>query len=819
MEEKYTMKTNLRSFLTVATFVLFLLSNRGYAQTGEISGKVLDEVQKAFPYVSVSLLNAKDSSSVKGTLTADNGTYEFKNLNTGNYLIAIYAVGYKKIIDGPFSITAQSSPIKAAQKQLFLDAKLLKGVEIVTQKPLIERQIDKTVLNIENSILAVGNTALDILGQAPGVTVDKDGAISLRGKQGVTVMIDGKPTYLSAEQLANVLRATEGSSIKSIELITNPSAKYDAAGNSGIINIKMKKNQSYGMNGSVNVGTGYGYNYKADGGVNMNYRNKKFNLYGNGNYGVNRNFQDTDIWRVNGTKENQTYFDQTSHSEGKWKNLNYKTGIDWFLTDQQTLGFFINGYHGDGENSSNVLTLIGDAPSVTDSAVVAPNQYDGTYTGASYNLNYHGVLDTVGQEINMDMDYSRHIQDRNNFFNTMYKDGAGQPAKPDYRFRSFTPSKVEIYGAKIDYVLPLSKQTKLEMGAKSSFVKADNNFLFENLLAGKWENDLNRSNQFLYEENINAAYGSLKTKYKTTSVQLGIRTEQTRSTGNSITEQKIVKRDYLDFFPSLYLNQELSKDHEAGLSYSRRIDRPNYSSLNPFISYLDIYTYRQGNPFLKPQYTNSFELSYSFKKNLNVSFSYKSTNDVMTEVLLTDTAKKTIFISVQNLAKQKAYNMNTSYVLPITKWWNSNTNLTIFHNQFETPNLLGAAYKSGMMSFNFNTNHTLKVNSSTNLEWTGRVESKQIYGTLLIAPRYRIDLGASRSFMDSKLNVKFAANDIFKLQKSKVTSTLPSQNYVLNERWESQVFRLTCTYRFGSKEIKAARERSGSSETESKRAN
>lgn len=814
------MKMKLCSFFSVTICTVLLFSNRGHAQSaGEISGKVLDEGQKAFPYATVSLLNAKDSSSVKGTLTGDNGIYEFKNLNAGKYLIAIFVLGYKKAFNGPYTLTSGSKPLSVAEVQLSIDAKLLKGVDIVKQRPLIERQIDKTVLNIENSILAVGNTALDILEQAPGVTVDKDGKISLRGKQGVNIMLDGKPTYLSAEQLANVLRSTEGSSIQSIELITNPSSKYDAAGNSGIINIKLKKNRNYGANGSATAGSGYGHNYKVNGGLNMNYRNKKFNIYGNGNYGINKSFRETDIRRVNGTKENQTYFDQTSHSERKWTNRNYKAGIDYFITDNHTLGFFVNGYHGNGRNTTDVLTLIGDAPSVTDSSVVAPNTYVSKYTGITYNLNYRGVLDTLGQEISMDMDYSRHIGKENNVFNNIYKDAEGAPLKPDYIFRSSIPSAVKIYGAKVDYVLPLSVKTKLELGAKSSFVEADNNFLFENSKGDKWENDVTRSNQFLYDENINAVYGSLKTKFKTTSVQLGLRAEQTNSTGNSITEKKIVKRDYLNLFPSLYLYQELSKDHEIGFSYSRRIDRPDYASLNPFIDYLDLYSYRQGNPFLKPQYTNSFEFSYSFKKNLNVAFAYSHTNDVMTDVLLTDTAKKTIFISVQNLAKQQAYNMNTSYALTITKWWNSNNNLTMFYNKFQTPNLLGAAYESGMLSGNFNTNHTLTVTPSTKVEWSANIESKQIQGTLLIAPRYRIDLGASRSFIDSKLNIKFAANDIFNLRKSKITSTLPSQNYVVNERGESRVFRLTCTYRFGSNDIKAARQRSGSSETESNRVN
>lgn len=819
VQEKYVlMKTKFSSLLLLIFAIIVLASQQTSAQDmGEISGKVLDETQKAFPYASVSLLNAKDSTSVKGTLTGDNGSYEFKGINNGKYLIAIYVVGYKKTIKGPYVITDNSKPITVDRVQLNADVKLLKGVEIVKQKPLIERQIDKTVLNIENSILATGNTALEILEKAPGVAVDKDGKISLRGKQGVNIMIDGKPTNLSAEQLANVLRSTEGSAIQTIELITNPSAKYDAAGNSGIINIKLKKNRNYGLNGAVNAGTGYGVYPKINGGLNMNYRNKKINIYGNGDYGFSKRFNDTDISRVNGTTANQTYFDQTSHNIGKRTNRNYKAGIDYFINDNHTLGFFVNGYHGNGDNKSDVLTLIGDKPLRVDSSVIAPNTGITKYTGITYNLNYRGVLDTAGQEISIDMDYSIYNEKQENVFNNHYKNASGDPLKPDYIFRNASPSTIKIRSAKADYVLPIAKDSKMEFGVKSSLVKTDNNFIFENQINGNWQNDVTRSNQFIYNENINAAYVNLKKKFKTTTIQLGLRAEHTSSKGNSVTEQRVVKRNYLDLFPSLFANQELSKNHEIGFSYSRRIDRPDYGSLNPFIYYLDLYSYRFGNPFLKPQYTNAFEVSYAFKKKLNVTLGYSHTNDVMTEVLLTDTARKTIFISVQNLAKQDAYNMNASYPVTITKWWNTNNNLTVFYNRFQTPDLLGAPYSSGKLAFKLNTNQTIKLNSSTKLEWAGNYEAKQVYGTLLIAPRYGIDLGASKSFMNDQLNIKFAANDIFKLQQSKITSTLPSQRYVVNERWESRIFRLTCTYRFGSNEIKAARERSGGAETESKR--
>jgi hypothetical protein len=812
-----------KQFTRLTLALVLILLHVGFAKaqtnngTGVISGKVLDEVQKPFPYATVSLLNAKDSVLVRGTLTGDNGSYSLQDIKAGSYLIAFYVVGYKKVYRGPIAITGEKSIHNLAAVPLSMDSKQLKGIEIVKQKPLIERQIDKTVINVENSALAAGNTALEILQKSPGVTVDKDGKISLRGKQGVTVMLDGKPTYLSSEQLANLLRSTEGNAIQSIELITNPSAKYDAAGNSGIINIKLKKSRNYGTNGSVFAGAGYGKYYKANSGFSINHREKKFNVFGNFDIARNKNYGGTDIVRVNSTSAEQTYFNQTNFNKRFRTNSNFKGGLDYFINDNNTIGFAFNGYNSHGHTDADVLTLIGSQPSTTDSSVVAKNPSVYKYSGISYNLNYKGILDTLGQEITFDADYSEYNGKEDNLFNNVYLNGNGQVYKPSYIFRNSTPSKTRIWAGKSDYTYPINKEMKMELGVKTSFVKTDNNYIFENFSGDVWQNDNTRSNQFLYDENINAAYANINRKFKTTSIQLGLRAEQTNSKGNSITDEKVVNRHYFNLFPSVFINQELSKNNDMGISYSRRIDRPDYGSLNPFVSYLDLYSYQYGNPFLKPQYTNAFELSYSYKKTLNVSLGYSHTDDVISDVLLTDTAKKTIFISSQNLATQDSYNLNISYPLNITKWWSTTNNFTGYYNKFKTPDLLGVPYESGKVAFNFNSNQTIKLSGSMNFEMSGYYQSRQVYGTLLIEPQYGIDMGLSANIMDKKLNLKFAANDVFKLQKASITSTIPSQDYVVRNRWESRVFRLTCTYRFGSNDIKGARQRSSSADAESKR--
>lgn len=785
--------------------------------SGKISGKVLDEKKERFPYVSVSLLQAKDSVVLKGTITDDQGSFTFPKLIAGSYLLKYQVVGYSDMVKGPFVISSEKLAAEVPAVGMLTTVKQLNNVNVTARKPLIERQVDKTVLNIENSALATGNTALEILQKAPGVSVDKDGNISLRGKKGVTVMIDGKPTYLSSEQLANLLRSTEGNSIQSIELVTNPSAKYDAAGNSGIINIKLKKNSNFGTNGTVTAGAGYGKYGKWNTGLSLNHRQKKFNFYGDINYSRNKRFHVLNIDRVNETEENKTFFDQKSNAVGRRRNMNYKAGFDYFITDNHTVGVAVNGYRSTGKNDVDVSTAIGSQRFERDSSVIAFNPNDYKYTGITYNLNYKGTLDTTGQEINVDADYSRYLGNPDNLFENNYLDKNGQVYKAPFIFRNATPSTVNIYTAKADYTYPINKKMKLEAGVKASKVNTDNNSIFENFVENQWQNDVTRSNQFIYDERIQAGYVNLNKQFSGLTVQLGLRGENTNSKGNSITENKIVNRQYFDLFPSLFVNRELSKNHDLGFSYSRRIDRPDYESLNPFIFFVDLYTYGIGNPFLKPQYTNSFELSYGYKKMINVTMGYSHTSDVITRVLVSDTAKKTLFISSQNLAVRNAYNMNISSPVNFTKWWTSSNNLTVYYNEFKTPDLLGVPYESGKLAFNLNTNQTITLDPNTKFEMSGFYQSAQVEGTLSLKAFYGVDLGVSRTFMDKKLNVKVAANDVFYTQKYHITSALPGQNYRVNERNESRVLRLTCSYRFGNSGVKAARQRSKSSDAESNR--
>ena len=788
------------------------------AQTnGQINGAVVDEKHISVMYGAVSLIRAADSVQVKSAITTEKGEFKFLNLSTGTYFIAVEWVGYQKKFNGPFTISPEHQALTIPQIVIFPEAKQLNMVSIVGQKPLIERKNNQLIMNVANSTLAAGSTALEILSKAPGVSIDNEGNISLKGKPGVNVMIDGKLTYLSATQLANLLRTTDGNSIQTIEFMTNPSAKYDAAGTGGLINIRLKKNTNYGTNGTLTAGGGYGNYYKSNAGVTLNHRSKNINVFGNYNFSGNKEYEDLNINRSTSSSNEKTYFDQQGRDIYIRKNNSYKAGIDYYLGDKNIIGFAMSGYANRTDANNKINTLVSSRPPAIDSTVTAINLGKSRYTSQTYNLNYKAILDTSGQELNADIDYSRFNNDNSVTYTNNFYNAAGLLTKAPLIFRNGTPTRVKILAGKVDYVYPFNPKMKLETGVKSSYVSTDNDFRSENFDDDKWVNDLTQSNRFTYKEQVNAVYANLHKELKSTTFQIGLRAELTHSEGNSVTLQNVVKRNYLDLFPSLSVQQSLSKDHEIGFTYSSRINRPDYQSLNPFIYFADLYTFSKGNPQLKPEYANSFELSYGYKKTTNVTFGYIHTKDVMTTTLLTDTVKKTLLIFEQNLAERSTVSMNVNRPVAVTSWWNTNNDATLYYSRFSSPDLFGAPFKNGKLTFMMNTTQNFTLNRTMSAELSANYQSAQVFGTYVAKPIYGVDLGISKSFADKKATIKLSASDLFNTRKIVVKSAIPFQDYNLSQKQESRMFRLTFSYNFGSSGVKAVRERANSSEVEQNR--
>ncbi|WP_461449763.1 outer membrane beta-barrel protein [Mucilaginibacter sp.] len=796
------MKQQLLKSLTI--FLLCIgFTNVVLAQTGtaKVSGILQDVLGKPMDYASVSLLAAKDSAIVQGTLSTETGTYHFVNIKPGNYLIKVTNVGYTNVVSSPFSVIDTSKIITVPVLVMKTSSHNLNTVVITATKPLIEHLADKTVVNVAGSVLATGNTAMDVLERAPGVTVDKDDNISLKGKQGVTVMINDKLTYLSAAQLAILLRSTDAGTIQSIELITNPSAKYDAAGNSGIINIKMKKNKMVGTNGTVSVTGGLGTYVKSSEEFSINHKDGNLNVFGNFSRGDIPQGRILNINRVVvDTGGKSTYFKQSSFMPSMNHYNNYSFGADYDISPKNTIGFAVNGYFNTYDQGNTNNTRIASTPNgAPDSTQQTLSQVNNSYKNYTIDLNDIYKIDTLGQELAFDVDYSKFTNNSNANYNTVFSN----PKDTSLYLRQLTPSTIDIRVGKIDYTKNLTKSLKLEAGAKYSDVKTDNNLEASTQdVNGVYNNDAALSNRFVYDEKLAAGYINFTKTYKNTSVEIGLRGENTQSTGDLITTNVINKRDYFNLFPSAFLHHTINDKNELNFSYSRRIDRPDYSDLNPFVYYLDQYTYSEGNPFLKPQYTNNFELDYTYNKSYNLSLSYSRTTDVMQQLILTNDTSKASFQETLNLKSEDAYNASVSIPVTVTKWWSIQFDATAFYLKFKSDTLAGSTLNRGKVAYVAKANQTFSF-AGFKAELFANYRSSLTDGIYDVAARYNVDAGISRSFYNKKFNVKFSVSDIFNTERNNLDINYANDNLQIRQKQESRIARLSLTYNFGNSAIKA----------------
>ncbi len=807
--------TTLVAAMLLSPALLWAQSNaRGTNALATVSGSVTDEKQAAAPFVNVLLLQARDSTLAKGMTTDPNGKYIFEGVATGRYLTLVSMVGYQKVYSPAFVVN--NTPIQLSPVQLTVSAELLQEVKVVAQKPFIEQQIDRTVVNVENSIVSAGATALEVLERAPGVVVDQQNdALKLRGKDGVLVQIDGKRSFLSQTELMNLLRNTPSDNIEKIELITNPSAKYDAAGNSGIINIVFKKNKNFGTNGTVTLGAGYTPDIstgRGNGSLSLNHRQGKINVFGNGSVYTGGGFNTNEIYRKIPFEDNVTIFDQHSVRRSTYQNYSVRTGIDYSISDKTTVGVlasaFLNNW--DQPNAvSDSRILNGDLSlRQTFQTVTQATEKMNNLTG---NFNVKHKFDDKGKELTFDADYVRYGGNNLNNLDTRYYQPDGSIARESELVRNNMPSTINIGVVKLDYAQTLGKG-KLETGLKSSYVTSDNNMTFEVKL-DEWTIDPKRTNQFKYTENINAAYlnygGKLGEK---TTYQLGFRAEHTHSVGNSVTLNDVRDRNYLNLFPSVFISRNLDSSNVLNLSYSRRIDRPDYQSLNPFEFYLDPYTFQRGNPNLRPQYTHSVQLTHVYKSFLNTSLSYSRINDLIArDVPRQIPAENTTYVTTENLDNQDNLNLAVSLPIPVAKWWTLQANFTGSYNRYKTF-YADELYEIEQFNYNIYASNQFTLGKEWTAELSGWYNSRSVYGFFVSKPQGMLSIGLQKSVWEKKGTFRLNVNDIFWTNKFRGSSQFQDIDLQIRSTWPSRQVRLTFTYRFGNQNVKGARQRNTGSD-------
>lgn len=795
------MRTLPNLFIIILLTVSFISSAQNRTAI-KLNGKVGATNQPALSAATITLLKAKDSSVVKVSVSDQDGRYSFDNPPQGRYLVVASAVGYEKQYSSPFTISVPPDSIIKELTAIVLSPRSnnLKSVTVSARKPLVEQKIDRMVVNVDAFISNTGANALEALEKSPGVQVDKDGNISLKGKQNVVVLIDGRPAYLSGADLANMLKGMQASQLEQIEIMTNPPAKYDASGNAGIINIKTKKNKVKGFNGNVSVGAGQGVYFKTNESISLNYRDGKVNLFSSYSFNRNNNFQELTIFRryKDDNEETNAIFEQVAFMKRRNMSNNLKMGMDYFLTQKTTLGIVLSGFYNPESSINSNISYLENPNYAVDSIATASSNIKGTWKNASVNLNMRHQFDSTGRELTADVDYIVYDNTNNqHFINTTLE--PNWIKRYEEQLRGVLPVTVNIYSAKMDYTHPLKNNSRIEAGWKSSYVETVNKADYYLYYNDEWMTDYGKTNHFDYNENINAAYVSLnKQLTKKWGLQTGLRYENTsykgHQYGNPQKSDSSFKRSYNSWFPTVYISYGADKNNQFGLSYGRRIDRPGYQSLNPFMFFIDKYTYEAGNPYLKPQYSNNFEFTHIYKGWLTTTLNYSRTKDLFNETF--DQSGYATIVQRGNIGRRENAGIGVNAQIPVTKWLTSmlytNYNYTRYSGKLYGEDL---NVEAGMLQINLNNQMNFK--KGWGAELSGWYRSKGVDGQILMQPMGQLAAGISKQVLKGKGTVKLNVRDILYTQKPHGYINFKQTEARFENRRDTRVANVTFTYRFG----------------------
>ncbi|GGA86045.1 hypothetical protein GCM10011511_06380 [Puia dinghuensis] len=793
---------------------------------GKITGTTRDTKGQPIEAATITLLNAKDSSRLKETATDKSGGFTFEEVPAGKYLVKASSVGFSSLFSAPFAVAKDGAARNVPPLELpAAPATSLVAVAVVGKKPFFEQKADRMVVNVDASPSNAGSTAMDVLEKSPGVTLDKDDNISLKGKQQVTIMIDGKPTYLSATQLASYLRSLPASSIDQIELMTNPSAKYDAAGNSGIINIKTKKNKMKGFNGNLNLTHTQGVYPKPSGSLNLNYRNGKANFFLNAGYAHWEGFQHLSITRKyldgDAAKTINSIFTQETEMHFINPEMNLKLGMDYYLTPKTTIGFVVSGFHNQEQNRSTSNIRLLDPHYNLDSVVFSPSTNTTTWNNGSVNLNFRHTYDSTGRELTADLDYVRYSALSDQYFDNLTY--ASDMAKLNETILTgHLPSTINIYTFKTDYTRPLAHGYKLESGIKLSYVNTDNTANYYNLLNNVPEVDTTKTNHFLYHENINAAYINMTKEIKKWSIQLGFRAENTNYFGHQlgnglsvINRDSSFSRSYVNLFPTAFISYSINDNNQLTVNYGRRIDRPAYQDLNPFLFFLDQYTYQAGNPYLQPQYTNNVELSHTWRHKLTTTLNYSHTNNFFTETF--EQSGQATIVRRGNIGSREDAGIAISAQLPIAKWWTSILYSNLNYNKFSGM-LYGENLNVSATTLLLNMNNQFTFKGGWGGEVSGFYRTKGVEGQVVIYPLGQASAAVSKKLLHDKASLKLAVRDIFYTNHPHGYLNFQQTEATFSNRRDSRQVACTFTWNFGKpfKGMAGGRRQNGAGEEENR---
>lgn len=786
-----------------------------------ISGKIVDADSKSIDLALVSLSIEQKDSSILSDYTDLDGSFELSSVPEGSYVLHVRMIGFKPHRQN-LQINGNQSQIELKDIILIADFHPLEEVAVTAKVPFIERKIDRIVVNVDGILSATAGNALELLELTPGITLDQNGGIRLKGKSGVAVFIDNKPSYLSGQELENYLKSLPASSFKQIEIMTNPPAKYEAAGNSGVINIITKRTKILGFHGNTVLSVQQGQYTRSNNSLNLNFNQNKISVFANINAGVRNSFQDLNINRYyrNDLNMHTSSFAQNSFIVKDGRSANAKIGLDYYVTNNATLGISARGLFNPTGDQTNNVAYVRDDQSALIQRVVAENTTESNFDNATFNIYYKQQLDTFGTSLSMDADYVTYHSLSEQLFKNYLYNSSGMLDYQD-QINGNIPSDIKIYAVKLDFSKPISKLSKLELGVKSAFTETDNEAIYSNTIKNVTVPDYNLSNRFLYKEWIHAAYLNYSRNFNRVGMQFGLRAETTSLKGNQLgnvekTDTSFT-RTYANLFPTFYASwqADASGHHNWGFSFGRRIDRPFFQDLNPFISPLDKFTFYSGNPNLLPTYSSNFSLSYSYKNFINTSLNYSITTDGINETL---EIKDSIYYSRPgNISTNDAISLSIDASRSLYKWYRINMYLELGHQIFKS-DLYAQQLSAEGTYYVVSMNNSFQFNKGWNADIRGDYQSDIVYAQLLIKSFGTLNFSLQKKILKEKGSLKLGVSDILYTRRADgIINNLRNTTADWNSRLDTRSVSLSFSYRFGKSSTEKPQHKSTGSESEQNR--
>jgi len=781
----------------------------------KIYGEVADTLGKPIAQANVLLLTPKDSSLVEGMLTKQDGFYAFENVTPGKYLIAFSHTGFKNLFTPTFE-TIDKQNLKMESIKLVEAALQLKEVTITVKKPLYEQKIDRLVINVASSITSAGSTALDVLERSPGIIVDRiNNSLSINGKNGVIVMMNGKRSYMELSAAILMLAGIPSGNIERIEIITTPPANFDAEGNAGIINIVLKANTQFGTNGSYTMSAGYSKGEQNAASLNLNHRKGKVNVFGSYSFYRNHSQQ---LWTsYHAVTYAQKFMENYSESHRDFVQSQHdgQLGIDYEASKKTIVGVLLTGnYRNWIMESNNNANVSVDRQLDTSVKVVNNELHTTSNLGTNINLQHTFNPD---EKIIINADYLNYKDNNPNTYLNNYYDNAGVYLYNE-NVKSSKKTPLIFWVGAVDYSRKLSKKIDIEAGLKGTISRLNNDVQVSTLFQSEWIKDPSLSGYHNLHESIGAAYSSLSVAMdSSTSIKLGLRYEYTSSNLSSLTKKSIVDRKYGNLFPSLFLLHTINQNNAVNFSYSRRIWRPSFTALAPWVIFLDPKTFQTGNPALQPAITDAVNASYTFKNKI-LSFGYSYTANQISFQPKIDEATNKLVSALTNAKSNQDFNISLSLPFTITDWWNMQNNISGYWSQSNT--FYKAAIKTENTTFSLNATETFTLPKDIYLELSGFYYNGGNWGLYKFDPMGSVDFGVQKKFVTKKSSLSFNVRGIIKTLSSNSYAIIPEQNLIQINKYiyGYTSYALSFNHAFGSDKVKGKRDRSTGAEDERGRA-